>query len=123
MAAPPAIFPIGRPRDTLNARSRRRCHAGEPVHTVCRRRRADPAPGAGGHLLRTREGQAEEPCRLCRVPPPDPRAGTSVQRLARGAARDRRGGGWALEFLLLAVAVALLFTGAGRFALDSYLGL
>ncbi len=33
-----------------------------------------------------------------------------------------QGGGWELEFLLLAVAVALLFTGAGRFALDSYLG-
>ncbi len=29
-----------------------------------------------------------------------------------------QGGGWELEFLLLAVAVALLFTGAGRFALD-----
>jgi putative oxidoreductase len=34
-----------------------------------------------------------------------------------------QGGGWDLEFLLLAVAVALVFTGGGRFALDRYLGL
>jgi putative oxidoreductase len=34
-----------------------------------------------------------------------------------------QGGGWELEFLLLAGAVALLFTGAGRFGLDAYLGL
>jgi uncharacterized membrane protein YphA (DoxX/SURF4 family) len=34
-----------------------------------------------------------------------------------------QGAGWELEFLLLAAAVALLFTGAGRFGLDSYLGL
>jgi putative oxidoreductase len=34
-----------------------------------------------------------------------------------------QGGGWDLEFLLLAISVALVFTGAGRFALDSYLGL
>jgi putative oxidoreductase len=33
------------------------------------------------------------------------------------------GGGWDLEFLLLACAVALVFTGAGHFALDRYLGL
>lgn len=31
--------------------------------------------------------------------------------------------GWELEFLLLALALALVFTGAGRFALDPYLGL
>jgi len=34
-----------------------------------------------------------------------------------------QGAGWELEFLLLAVSIALVFTGAGRFALDSYLGL
>ena len=34
-----------------------------------------------------------------------------------------KGAGWELEFLLLAGAVALLFTGAGRFGLDAYLGL
>ena len=34
-----------------------------------------------------------------------------------------QGAGWELEFLLLAAAVALLFTGAGRFGLDTYLGL
>jgi uncharacterized membrane protein YphA (DoxX/SURF4 family) len=34
-----------------------------------------------------------------------------------------KGGGWDFEFLLLAMAVALVFTGAGRFALDRYLGL
>jgi putative oxidoreductase len=34
-----------------------------------------------------------------------------------------RGGGWELEFLLLAAALALVFTGAGPFALDRYLGL
>lgn len=34
-----------------------------------------------------------------------------------------KGGGWDLEFLLLAIALALVFTGGGRFALDPYLGL
>jgi len=34
-----------------------------------------------------------------------------------------QGAGWELEFLLLAAAVALLFTGAGRFGLDAYFGL
>jgi uncharacterized membrane protein YphA (DoxX/SURF4 family) len=34
-----------------------------------------------------------------------------------------QGGGWDLEFLLLAILVAIVFTGAGRLALDSYLGL
>ena len=33
------------------------------------------------------------------------------------------GSGWEFEFLLLAMAVALVFTGAGRFAVDAYLGL
>jgi putative oxidoreductase len=32
-----------------------------------------------------------------------------------------QGGGWDLEFLLFAISVALVFTGAGRFSLDSYL--
>jgi putative oxidoreductase len=34
-----------------------------------------------------------------------------------------QGGGWEFEFLLLALTLALVFTGAGRFALDPYLGL
>jgi putative oxidoreductase len=34
-----------------------------------------------------------------------------------------QGGGWELEFLLLAISLALVFTGAGRFALDPWLGL
>jgi hypothetical protein len=34
-----------------------------------------------------------------------------------------KGGGWDLEFLLLAASFALVFPGAGRFALDSYIGL
>jgi putative oxidoreductase len=34
-----------------------------------------------------------------------------------------QGGGWDLEFLLMAIALALVFTGGGRFALDAYLGL
>jgi uncharacterized membrane protein YphA (DoxX/SURF4 family) len=37
--------------------------------------------------------------------------------------RVPQGGGWDLEFLLLAVSVALVLTGGGRFAIDSYLGL
>ena len=32
-------------------------------------------------------------------------------------------GGWELEFLLMAVALALVFTGGGQFALDAYVGL
>jgi len=34
-----------------------------------------------------------------------------------------QGGGWDLEFLLLAISLALVVTGAGRLALDPYLGL
>jgi putative oxidoreductase len=34
-----------------------------------------------------------------------------------------QGGGWDLEFLLLAIALALVFTGGGRFAIDATLGL
>ncbi|HEV2749989.1 MAG TPA: DoxX family protein [Gemmatimonadales bacterium] len=34
-----------------------------------------------------------------------------------------QGGGWELEFLLMAGALALVFTGGGRFALDAWLGL
>jgi putative oxidoreductase len=34
-----------------------------------------------------------------------------------------QGGGWELEFLLLAMALALVFTGAGPLAIDPYLGL
>jgi putative oxidoreductase len=34
-----------------------------------------------------------------------------------------QGGGWDLEFLLLTVSLALVFTGGGRLALDRYLGL
>jgi len=34
-----------------------------------------------------------------------------------------QGSGWDFEFLLLVTAFALVFTGAGRFALDAHLGL
>jgi putative oxidoreductase len=34
-----------------------------------------------------------------------------------------QGGGWDLEFLLLAIALALVFTGGGRFTADAFLGL
>jgi putative oxidoreductase len=34
-----------------------------------------------------------------------------------------QGGGWEFEFLLLAISVALVFTGAGPFAIDRALGL
>ncbi len=34
-----------------------------------------------------------------------------------------KGGGWDLEFLLLAGSLALVFTGAGRWGLDRFLGL
>ncbi len=34
-----------------------------------------------------------------------------------------QGAGWELEFLLLALSLALVFTGAGRLGLDRYLGI
>src|SRR5712691_4979560 len=67
-------------------------HARQCIRTVRRRRRADPAAGAGDHILGPWPGQAEGSGRVCGVPQADPRASPAVLRVAGRVIGDGRGG-------------------------------